>query len=239
MQDIPLLSRIVVYKVNLRCSREGDRLIQQYLAELSKITLLAPQEETDLWQRYKVGGCREARQKLIESYQPLVFKIASQITPREDLFFDLIQEGTVGLIEAVEHFDVAKAVKFSTYASHRIRGRIIDYLRRQRANQEYLEIAVHQEEFQDILNFIADHNVNVEEEVTYKMIHQQVNQAISRLNPKEQKVICDLYLLDKEPAVSAREMSISLSYYYKLQKKALQRLRGMLSKLRSEIKASG
>ncbi|HPT86525.1 MAG TPA: sigma-70 family RNA polymerase sigma factor [Bacillota bacterium] len=226
-------------KVNLRYSREGDRLIQQYLAELSKIHLLAPQEETDLWHQYKVEGSREARQKIIESYQPLVFKIASQITPLEDLIFDLIQEGTVGLIEAVEHFDVTKAVKFSTYASHRIRGRMIDYLRRHRSNQEYLELAIHQEEIQDILGFIADHSVNVEEEVTYKIIHQQVRLAISRLNPKEQKVICDLYLLDKEPAVSAQEMAISLSYYYKLQKKALQRLRGMLSKLRAEMKASG
>jgi len=214
-------------------------VIQQYLAELSKIRLLAPAEEKSLWHEYKVEGSRGAREKIIESYQPLVYKIASRITDREELFFDLIQEGTVGLIEAVENYDLKYEAKFSTYAQHRIRGRMIDFLRRLRINRDSLDVAVHQEEFQDLLTMLADKQVNVEEEVAFKLLHQQVNKAIDRLNPKEQKVIYDLYLLDKEPAVAAQEMNISLSYLYKLQKKALQRLRGMLAKLRSEIKTGG
>jgi RNA polymerase sporulation-specific sigma factor len=214
-------------------------LIQQYLAELSKIRLLSQDEESLLWEKYKVARSREARQRLIESYQPLVYRIASRIAGQEELFFDLIQEGTVGLIEATENFDPGYGVKFSTFAQHRIRGRMIDFLKRQRGNLDSLEIAMNEEEFEGLLTRIADNQVNVEEEVTVKLISQQVNSAISRLNPKEQKVIYDLYLLDKEPVVSAREMKISLSYYYKLQKKALQRLRGMLSKLRAEMKISG
>ncbi|MGE5582267.1 MAG: sigma-70 family RNA polymerase sigma factor [Bacillota bacterium] len=214
-------------------------MIQQYLEELSKVQLLLPAEEVLLWKRFKLDKSREARQRLIESYQPLVFKIASRITGREDLFFDLIQEGTVGLIEAVESFDLKHAVKFSTFAQYRIRGRMIDFLKRQRSNQESLELAIYEDEFESLIAKVADEQVNIEDEVTYRVINQQVNQAISRLNPKEQKVIYDLYLLDKEPLLSAKEMNISLSYFYKLQKKALQRLRGMLSKLRSEIKANG
>lgn len=214
-------------------------MIHQYLAELSKVRLLHPNEERSLWKEYTLRQSHEARQKIIESYQPLVYKVASRITDREDLFFDLIQEGTVGLIEAVTNFNPNLEVKFSTYAQHRIRGRMIDYLRKLSSNRDYLEVALHQDEIQDLLSGLADKNVNVEEEVAFKMVNQQVNAAISRLNPKEQKVICDLYLLDKEPIVSAQEMNISLSYLYKLQKKALQRLRGMLSKLRSEIKISG
>lgn len=214
-------------------------MIQQYLEELSKVQLLLPAEEVLLWKRFKLDKSREARQRLIESYQPLVFKIASRITDREDLFFDLIQEGTVGLIEAVESFDLKHAVKFSTFAQYRIRGRMIDFLKRQRSNQESLELAIYEDEFESLIAKVADEQVNIEDEVTYRVINQQVNQAISRLNPKEQKVIYDLYLLDKEPLLSAKEMNISLSYFYKLQKKALQRLRGMLSKLRSEIKANG
>ncbi len=214
-------------------------MIQQYLAELSKIRLLSQDEESLLWERYKVARSREARQRLIESYQPLVYKIASRIAAQEELFFDLIQEGTVGLIEATENFNPGYGVKFSTFAQHRIRGRMIDFLKRQRGTLDSLEIALNEEEFEGLLTRIADNQVNVEEEVTVKMISQQVNSAISRLNPKEQKVIYDLYLLDKEPVVSAQEMKISLSYYYKLQKKALQRLRGMLSKLRAEMKISG
>lgn len=213
-------------------------MIQQYLMELSKVRLLSPDEEDSLWRRYKNQNCREARQRIIESYQPLVYKIASRITFREDIFFDLIQEGTVGLIEAAENYDPRIAVKFSTFASHRIRGRMIDCLKKQRSAQDCLEIAVQQEEFQGVLSLIVDQKVNVEEEVAFNIIHQQINTAIARLNPKEQKVITDLYLLDKDPAISAREMRISISYLYKLQKKALQRLRGMLAKLRSEMKAS-
>ena len=214
-------------------------MIQQYLVELSKIRLLEPAEEELLWKQFKVEQSRESRQRIIESYQPLVYKIASRITDREELFFDLIQEGTVGLIEAVESFDLKHAVKFSTFAQYRIRGRIIDFLRRQRSNRDSLEVALYEEEFESFIAKVADEQVNIEDEVTHKVINQQVNQAISRLSPKEQKVIYDLYLLDKEPTLSAQEMNISLSYLYKLQKKALQRLRGMLSKLRADIKANG
>jgi RNA polymerase sporulation-specific sigma factor len=214
-------------------------LIQQYLTELSKIHLLEATEEDLLWKQFKFDKSSDSRQRIIESYQPLVFKIASRITDREELFFDLIQEGTVGLIEAVESFDLKHAVRFSTFAQYRIRGRMIDFLRRQRSNRDSLEVALYEEEFESFIVKVADEHVNIEDEVAYKVINQQVNRAISRLSPKEQKVIYDLYLLDKEPTLSAKEMNISLSYLYKLQKKALQRLRGMLSKLRAEIKANG
>lgn len=212
-------------------------MIQDYLAELSKISLLSRSEERLLWTKFKVENSREARQRIIESYQPLVYKIASRITCHEELIFDLIQEGTVGLIESVENYNYEFGVRFSTFASRRIRGRMIDYLKRLRSYQDALEVAVYEDAVEDFLAQFADDQVNVEEQVTAGIINEQVNQAISRLNPKEQKVIYDLYLLDKEPSATAQEMNISLSYFYKLQKKALQRLRGMLSKLRAEIKA--
>ena len=206
-------------------------MIQDYLAELSKISLLSRSEERLLWTKFKVENSREARQRIIESYQPLVYKIASRITCHEELIFDLIQEGTVGLIESVENYNYEFGVRFSTFASRRIRGRMIDYLKRLRSYQDALEVAVYEDAVEDFLAQFADKQVNVEEEVTAGIINEQVNQAISRLNPKEQKVIYDLYLLDKEPSATAQEMNISLSYFYKLQKKALQRLRGMLSKI--------
>ncbi len=214
-------------------------MIQDYLAELSKISLLSQTEEQLLWAKFKTENSREARQQIIESYQPLVYKIASRITGQEGLIFDLIQEGTVGLIESVENYNYQFGVRFSTFASHRIRGRMIDYLQRLRSDRDALEIAISEDAFEDLLNKFADSQVNVEEQVTNGIINDQVNVAISRLSPKEQKVINDLYLLDKEASITAQEMNISLSYYYKLQKKALQRLRGMLSKLRAEIKAKG
>lgn len=212
-------------------------MIQDYLAELSKISLLSQEQERLLWTKYKIENSREARGQIIESYQPLVYKIASRITCHEGLIFDLIQEGTVGLIEAAESYDFQYGVHFSTFASRRIRGRMIDYLRRIRFDQDALEVAVSEDAFEDFLTRVADQEVNVEEEVTNSIINEQVKLAISRLSPKEQKVINDLYLLDKEPSATAKEMNISLSYFYKLQKKALQRLRGMLAKLRAEMKS--
>ncbi|NLW47526.1 MAG: sigma-70 family RNA polymerase sigma factor [Firmicutes bacterium] len=214
-------------------------MIQDYLAELSKISLLSQTEEQLLWAKYKIENSREARQRIIESYQPLVYKIASRITCNEGLIFDLIQEGTVGLIESVENYNHQFGVRFSTFASHRIRGRMIDYLKRLRTDRDALEVAISEDAFEDFLNKFADSQIDVEEQVTNSMINDQVNLAIARLTPKEQKVIHDLYLLDREASVTAEEMNISLSYYYKLQKKALQRLRGMLSKLRAEIKTKG
>jgi RNA polymerase sporulation-specific sigma factor len=217
--------------------REGDRLIQQYFAELSKIKLLTAAEERRLWEEFKEGRSREARQRIIESYQPLVYKITSRICGREEVFFDLIQEGTVGLIEAAESFDPHIEVRFSSFAQHRIRGRIIDFLRRYSVYQESLQVAVDEANFEQLFNQIADETANTEDEVSQRSIYQQLNQAIDRLNPKERKIIHDLYISDKEPVVIAREMQISLSYLYKLQKKGLQRLRGMLSKLRMELKS--
>ncbi|MGE5604512.1 MAG: sigma-70 family RNA polymerase sigma factor [Bacteroidota bacterium] len=212
-------------------------MIQDYLAELSKISLLSQEQERLLWTKYKIENSREARRQIIESYQPLVYKIASRITCHEGLIFDLIQEGTVGLIESAESYDFQYGVHFSTFSSRRIRGRMIDYLRRLRSDQDALEVAVSEEAFEDCLIKFADEKVNVEEQVTNEIINEQIKMAILRLSPKEQKVINDLYLLDKEPSTTAQEMNISLSYFYKLQKKALQRLRGMLTKLRAEIKA--
>lgn len=214
-------------------------MIHQYITELSKIQLLTQAEESALWKQYKTENSRQARHRIVESYQPLVYKIASRISGNEEVFFDLIQEGSIGLIEAVENFDLKYDVKFSTFAQHRIRGRMIDFLKKLQHNKESLEVALVEEEFTGFLSKIVDRQVNVEEEVTLKMLTGQVNQAISRLNPKEQQVIRDLYLADKEPAACAADMNISLSYLYKIQKKALQRLRGMLAKLRTEIKSSG
>ena len=192
-----------------------------------------------MWREFKEQNSRAARQRLIESYQPLVFKIASRLCSREELLLDLVQEGTVGLIEAVESYLPAQGVKFSTFAQFRIRGRMIDSLRRQRTAKDMLELALQEDEFEALLSRTADGQVNIEDEIEQKLIHYRIDQAIGRLNTKEQKVIRDLYLLDKEPIVSAQEMQVSISYFYKLQKKALQRLRGMLAKFRAEMKTSG
>ena len=90
--------------------------------------MLSPEEEGRLWQAYKQQGDESCRARLIESYQPLVFKIAMLWRADEAAMLDIIQEGTIGLIEAVERYDETRGVAFSLFAYHRIRGRMLNYM---------------------------------------------------------------------------------------------------------------
>ena len=102
-------------------------MLQQYLAELQKIDLLELEEELALWRSWAEGD-QGAYRKIITAYQPLVFKIAMAFRLAEAQTLELIQEGTVGLLEAAEKFDYERGVAFSIFASHRIRGRMLDFL---------------------------------------------------------------------------------------------------------------
>ena len=104
--------------------------LSEYMKELRKVKTLDRAQEAKLWAAFKERGDEEARQRLIESYQPLVFKQAAPFA-QLDCVLDLIQEGTVGLIEAAERYDHTRGVAFSLFAVHRIRGRMMDFLRRE------------------------------------------------------------------------------------------------------------
>ncbi len=92
-------------------------MLQKYLTELKKIRMLSPEEERELWIREEEGD-EAAHQKLISSYQPLVFKTAVQFHMPEEVTLELIQEGTVGLLEAAESYDYTKGVAFSLSLIH-------------------------------------------------------------------------------------------------------------------------
>ena len=97
--------------------------VRMYLKEIGKISLLTIQEETELSARI-VAGDEEAKNKLAESNLRLVVSIAKRYVGRGMLFLDLIQEGNIGLMKAVEKFDAEKGYKFSTYATWWIRQAI-------------------------------------------------------------------------------------------------------------------
>ena len=100
-----------------------DDPVRMYLREIGKIPLLTYEEELDLAQRI-LDGDEAAAQKLAESNLRLVVSIAKKYVGRGMLFLDLIQEGNMGLIKAVEKFDYHKGFKFSTYATWWIRQAI-------------------------------------------------------------------------------------------------------------------
>ena len=97
--------------------------VRMYLKEIGKVPLLSAEEEIELAQRME-NGDEEAKKKLAEANLRLVVSIAKRYVGRGMLFLDLIQEGNLGLIKAVEKFDYSKGYKFSTYATWWIRQAI-------------------------------------------------------------------------------------------------------------------
>ena len=100
-----------------------DDPVRMYLREIGRIPLLTYEQELDLAKKI-LKGDEEARQQLAESNLRLVVSIAKKYVGRGMLFLDLIQEGNMGLIKAVEKFDYTKGFKFSTYATWWIRQAI-------------------------------------------------------------------------------------------------------------------
>ena len=93
--------------------------VRMYLKEIGKVPLLSAEEEIELAKRMELGD-QEAKKRLAEANLRLVVSIAKRYVGRGMLFLDLIQEGNLGLIKAVEKFDYRKGYKFSTYATIRI-----------------------------------------------------------------------------------------------------------------------
>ena len=100
-----------------------DDPVRMYLKEIGKVPLLSSDEEIELAKRIEEGD-EEAKQRLAEANLRLVVSIAKKYVGRGMLFLDLIQEGNLGLIKAVEKFDYRKGFKFSTYATWWIRQAI-------------------------------------------------------------------------------------------------------------------
>ena len=209
-------------------------MFKDYLQELKKIKLLSLEEEKLLWQQI-VQGDVEARSKLITNYQPLVFKTAMSLRLPKEQISEVIQEGMVGLIEAVERYNPERGVAFSLFAIHRIRGRMIDYLRKASAEGVLcLDFPLY--ENVTLKDTLADCALGPEELAEENFLAGSVRQMLSRLPEKEQKVIEGIYIDQLTPATVAKMIDVSQSHIYRLQKKGVKRIRGMLSKLMHELK---
>ena len=125
-EDLEEVEDIEVEELNNVENIEGvsiDDPVRMYLREIGKIPLLKYEQELELSKKI-LEGDETAKQKLAESNLRLVVSIAKKYVGRGMLFLDLIQEGNMGLIKAVEKFDYTKGFKFSTYATWWIRQAI-------------------------------------------------------------------------------------------------------------------
>lgn len=207
-------------------------MLKAYLEELKKVKILSPAEEKRLWRLYKKDGVEAARVRLIESYQPLVFKTALNWRVSEAVMMDIIQEGTVGLIEAVERYDEGRGVAFSLYAYHRIRGRMLSFMEQETQKRHTsIDSAIADGNGQvTIGDMIEDTRPLAADLAEQNVLMAQIKEAIGRLPMNEQLVLSGVYLEDREPKRLAQELNLSPSHIYRLQKQGIRRIRGMLSR---------
>ena len=220
-----------------------DDPVRMYLKEIGRVPLLSGEEEQDIAQRM-ADGDEEAKKQLAEANLRLVVSVAKRYVGRGMQFLDLIQEGNLGLIKAVDKFDYRKGFKFSTYATWwirqaitraiadqartiripvhmvetinklvRVNRQLLQELGREPRNDEIakamgiseekvreiikiaqepvsLETPIGEEEDSHLGDFIPDDDAPAPDSMaTYAMLKKQLNEVLSTLTPREEKVL--------------------------------------------------
>lgn len=202
-------------------------MLKEYMQSLAAARKMTPEEEASLWRQYKEEGNADARQQIIENYQLLVCREALKYTVQEAVTLDLVQEGMVGLMEAAETYDPSHGAAFSLYAVHRVRGRMVDFLRR---NGQETPCEVAGREGEGVFPFMTAPDMAFEC-ADRSMLHTEVARAVDRLPAREQDIIRNVFLREQTAAETAHQMDVSTAYVYRLEKRGIRRLRGMLSRL--------
>ena len=260
-----------------------DDPVRMYLKEIGKIPLLKPHEEVELAKRMHDGD-EAAKKRLVEANLRLVVSIAKRYVGRGMLFLDLIQEGNLGLIKAVEKFDYTKGYKFSTYATWwirqaitraiadqartiripvhmvetinkliRVSRQLLQELGREPKPDEIakemempeekvreimkiaqepvsLETPIGEEEDSHLGDFIPDEDAPAPAEAAaYSLLKEQIEDVLSSLNEREQKVLKLRFGLDDGRARTleevGKEFDVTRERIRQIEAKALRKLR--------------
>ena len=167
--------------------------VRMYLKEIGKVPLLSAEEEIELAKKMEEGD-EEAKKKLAEANLRLVVSIAKRYVGRGMLFLDLIQEGNLGLIKAVEKFDYRKGYKFSTYATWWIRQAITRAIADQART---IRIPVHMVE-----------TINKLIRVSRQLLQELGREPLPEEIAKEISVMCTLSLPDIVSVLSATQEEV-------------------------------
>ena len=260
-----------------------DDPVRMYLKEIGKVPLLTPEEEQELAKRMAEGD-EDAKRRMAEANLRLVVSIAKRYVGRGMLFLDLIQEGNLGLIKAVEKFDYTKGYKFSTYATWwirqaitraiadqartiripvhmvetinklvRVNRQLLQELGREPRNDEIakamgiseekvreiikiaqepvsLETPIGEEEDSHLGDFIPDDDAPAPDSMaTYAMLKKQLNEVLSTLTPREEKVLRLRFGLDDGKTRTledvGKEFNVTRERIRQIEAKALRKLR--------------
>ncbi len=225
--------------------------VRMYLKEIGKVPLLSLEEEIELAKRIELGDAW-AKKRLAEANLRLVVSIAKKYSGRGMQFLDLIQEGNLGLIKAVEKFDYTKGYKFSTYATWWIRQAITRAIADQART---IRIPVHmvetinrlvrtsrfllqslgreptgEEEDSHLGDFIQDEHVMVPvDAATFTLLHEQLMEVLDTLTEREQKVLKLRFGLDdgrpRTLEEVGKEFQVTRERIRQIEAKALRKLR--------------
>ena len=194
----------------IRKTRRSSAPMEERTEERTSASL-SPERERALWALCRSGDAN-AREELIVAYRPLVFWVAGRIHAAPSLRQDLVQEGMLAMIRAVDRFDPDRDLKFATYACHRIRGQMLNMLDRSERRapipvpDEWLEVAPAPGD-EDWLD---------------------VAESIAHLQGREAEVVSALFFEGKDPRAVAGEQHIDVSHVYRLRRSAVARIRSWL-----------
>ena len=223
--------------------------VRMYLKEIGKVPLLTSEEEIELAKRMELGD-EEAKKKLAEANLRLVVSIAKRYVGRGMQFLDLIQEGNLGLIKAVEKFEYRKGYKFSTYATWWIRQAITRAIADQartiripvhmvetinrlvRAQRQLLQTLGREPSPEEVAKEmeLPDDQVTVPADAaTFTLLHEQLMEVLDTLTEREQKVLRLRFGLDdgrpRTLEEVGREFNVTRERIRQIEAKALRKLR--------------
>ena len=178
------------------------------------------QDDSQLWRECAAGN-EEAREELILANRPMVYWLAKKLKVPYSTYQDLIQEGMIALINAVDAFDAGRNIRFSTFAYYKIRGRMINFLQRVEARAPIsMDEALLLEESGDS-SLLYNESSRSEWSI-------DLENALSQLSERESEIINALVMEGRVARDVADEKNIDISHVYRIRRKALAKLKSWL-----------
>ena len=176
-------------------------------------------DDSKLWAECAAGS-EEAREELILANRPMVYWLAKKLKVPYNTYQDLIQEGMLALIGAVDSFDPSRNICFSTYAYYKINGRMINFLQRVEAKAP---VPVEDEAFGSDSGEAAVFDASSRSEWSIDL-----ENALSQLSERESDIINALVMEGRVANEVAAEKSLDVSNVYRIRRKALAKLKEWL-----------
>ena len=176
-------------------------------------------DNSKLWAECAAGN-EKAREELILANRPMVYWLAQKLKVPYNTYQDLIQEGMLALINAVDSFDPGRNICFSTYAYYKINGRMINFLQRVEAKAP---APVEDSEFEKQSDASALYDASNRSEWSIDL-----EKALSQLSERESDIINALVMEGRVANDVAAEKSLDVSNIYRIRRKALAKLKAWL-----------